>query len=162
MAADPVTQAGQATAARYGVMVTGGAKTLPHSTVGSIFTVSGGRIMITSLIGVVSTVIQNQACTLSIDNTPTGQSSQTASLAAAEAITAAAVGTFVSMAPLSGGAAANLVVGAMAVAIPEPAGGIAIVPAGAITVTTSATNTGAITWSITYFPYDAGATVVAL
>ena len=37
-----------------------------------------------------------------------------------------------------------------------------IVPAGAITVTTSATNTGAIVWSITYFPYDAGATVVAL
>jgi hypothetical protein len=41
-------------------------------------------------------------------------------------------------------------------------GGIAIVPAGTIDVTTSATNTGAISYSVTYVSYDAGATITAL
>ena len=40
--------------------------------------------------------------------------------------------------------------------------GIALVPAGTIDWTTSATNTGAITWSVSYVPYDPGAYITAL
>jgi hypothetical protein len=41
-------------------------------------------------------------------------------------------------------------------------GGICLAPAGTIDWTTSATNTGAITWTIGYVPWDTGAYVTAL
>jgi hypothetical protein len=37
-----------------------------------------------------------------------------------------------------------------------------IVPAGAISITTSATNTGAFKWTLTYVPLDDGASVAAV
>jgi hypothetical protein len=159
--------------AYYGFMVTGGAKTLPASTTGHIFTVAGGRVVVTSLTAVVTTAVQNQACTLSVGNTPTGGSAATTSLATATSIANAALGVSIAVPPFSGGAAAALIVGgasgvlvgngsASALGVPLVNGGIAIVPAGTIDVTTSATNTGAITYSITYVPYDAGASITAL
>jgi hypothetical protein len=46
--------------------------------------------------------------------------------------------------------------------VPISSGGIAIVPAGTIDWTASATNTGAVSWSVVYVPFDTGATVTAL
>lgn len=157
--------------AYYGFTVTGGAKTLPATTTGHIFTVAGGRVVITSLTAVVTTVIQAQACTLSVGNTPTGGSAAVASLAAASAsISGLAVGTSLAV-PVA--QASALILGAAsgvlpangagtALGVPIIDGGIAIVPAGTIDVTTSATNTGAIKYSVTYVPYDAGANITAL
>ncbi len=147
----------------YGFLVTGGAKTLPAGTTGHIFTVAGGRVLITSLTGIVTTAVQAQVCTLSIGNTPTGGSAGAATLATATSVNGISVGTNVSMPPLSAlGVGQALIVGAAGIAVPMDVGGLAIVPAGTIDVVTSATNTGAITYSVTYVSYDAGATITAL
>ena len=65
----------------------------------------------------------------------------------------------------SSGAAALAFSGASGVipgtGVPVGTGGICLVPAGTIDWTTSATNTGAVIWSVSYVPYDAGATVAA-
>lgn len=154
-------------AANYGVLVTGAAKTLPASTSGDIFTVTGGRVVVTSLTGVVTTAIQNQACALSVGHKPTGGSSQVATLASATSIINFALGSSLAVASLNSGVAALVVLAPTAVVpgvdlgISADDGGLALVPAGSIQVTTSATNTGAITWSVTYIPYDAGAVVTA-
>jgi hypothetical protein len=159
----------------YGFLVTGGAKTLPASTKQSIFTVGGGRVIVTSLHSVVSTVIQAQACTLSVGNTPTVGSAAAASIAAASAsLSGLAVGQYLAVPPftnattpaalvLSGTSGVMIGNGSTsAIGVPVSSGGICIVPAGTIDVTTSATNTGAIVYSITYVPYDVGATITAL
>lgn len=160
-------------AAYWGAQITGGAKTLPATGTGHIFTVAGGRVIVTSLTAVVSTAVQNQACTLSVGNTPTGGAAAVASLATATSIINLALGSSLAVTPFSAGAAAALLVSgvsgvvagngaASALGVPITSGGIALVPAGTIDVTTSATNTGAITYSVTYIPYDTGATITAL
>lgn len=173
MTVNPARQAAQEFAIAYGALVTGGPKTLPASTTGHIFAVSGGRVIVTSITAVVSTAVQNQTCTLSVGNTPTGGSAATASLATATSIANAAVGASLAVPPFSGSSPAALIVGgasgvlvatgsSSALGVPVTSGGIAIVPAGTIDVTTSATNTGAITYSVSYVPYDAGAVITAL
>lgn len=169
MAVNPAAQAAQAYASSYGAVVTGGAKTLPASTTGHLFTVAGGRVIITSFTGVVSTVIQAQACTISVGNTPAGGSASVASIAAASSsVSGVAAGATFAVPPYSSGAAAlvfstvNGVLPTADLGISLDDGGLYIVPAGTIDWTTSATNTGAVTWTVTYVPYDAGATVTAL
>ena len=154
----------------YGAVVTGGAKTLPASTTGHIFTVAGGRVIVTSLTGVVHTVIQSQATTLSVGNTPTGGSASTASFCATADLDGMAAGVSVAVpqaaasALMVGGADGTLLwnttSGAQGVGVAKrrPAAG----PAGTIDVTTVATSTGAIIWTVTYVPYDVGAYVTAL
>lgn len=170
MPVSPGAQAAQLFAAHYGAVVTGAAKTLPATGSADIFLVTGGRVIITSVTGVVSTVVQNQACTVSVGHKPTGGSAQVATIATATAVTAAVVGTSVAVAPFGTG---GTVPSALAVIAPTSvvpqadlgvatgSGGLAMVPAGSIQFTTSATNTGAITWSVSYIPYDAGATITA-
>jgi hypothetical protein len=156
-------KSGQILGVFYGTQVTGGAKTLPASTSGSIFTVTGGRVIVTSLMGVVTTAIQNQACTMSIGGTPSGGSEQTTELCAAASVSNLAVGVTVGL-PLY--ATAQLLVSANPGVLSSNEtsallGGTCMVNTGTIDVTTSATNTGAITWSMTYIPYDVGAVVAA-
>jgi hypothetical protein len=169
MTASPAAQAAQQLAAYYGVLVTGGAKTLPASGTGHLFTVAGGRVMITSVTGVVSTVIQAQACTISIGNTPSGGSGANTSIAtASSSVSGVAVGATFGVPPYSSGAAALVFTAASGVlpaadlGVSVDDGGLYLVPAGTIDWTTSATNTGAITWTVGYVPYDSGATVTAL
>lgn len=169
MTVAPGRQAAQLFASAYGALVTGGAKTLPASTSGDIFTVTGGRVIVTSLTGVVSTAIQAQATTLSVGTKPTGGSSATATLCATADLNGKPVGTSLAV-PLAK-ASALIVSGADGTVVWNgssggqgvafTAGGLALVPAGSIQVTTVATSTGAITWSVTYVPYDAGAVVAA-
>lgn len=170
MTANPAGQAAQLFSSYYGALVTGGAKTLPGTATGHIFTVAGGRVIVTSLTGVISTVIQAQATTLSVGNTPTGGSASTASFCATLDLNAKAVGVSLAVpqakasALMSSGADGTLLWNTTSGAqgVPFASGGLLIVPAGTIDVTTVATSTGAIIWSVTYVPYDAGATVVAL
>ncbi len=170
MTVNPAAQAAQLFTAAYGAVVTGGAKTLPASGSGDIFLVTGGRVIVTSLTGVVTTVIQTQACTISVGNKPTGGSSATTTLCAASASVSAlpagaslavpqAKASALMLSAADGTLLWNTTSGAQGV--PVTSGGLVIVPAGSIQITTSATNTGAIQWSVTYVPYDAGATVTA-
>lgn len=172
MSASPAALAAQNFQARFGAVVTGGQKTLPATTTAHLFTVSTGRVLITSITGVVGTVIQAQACTISIGNTPTGGAASVASIAAASAsVSGVGVGASFGVPAFAAGApvalvftTANGVLPAVDVAIPidvTPCG-LCVVPAGTIDWTTSATNTGAIAWTVYYCPFDVGATVTAL
>lgn len=154
----------------FGLLVSGASKTIPQTGLQTVFNVGGGRILLTSLLGLVSvTPIGGVATTLSVGVTPTGGASAPSALCTATAITSSPVGTTLLVPPAQ--ASALIVVGASGVQAGGSAtafgagqianGGVALVSAGAITVTTSASTTGAITWSITYMPYDAAAFVTA-
>src|SRR5215472_10592623 len=114
--------------------------TLPASTTSALYTVTGGSILVQFFALLVTTAIQNQACTLSLGNTPTGGSAANTSIALAASIQAKPVGTlFVpTWASSIGG---NPVV---ASGVQAQSGGSAafLCPAGTITWTTSATNIG--------------------
>jgi hypothetical protein len=55
-----------APALALGASVSRAAAALPASTTGNLFTVTGGRILLTGIVGQVTTVIQTQACNASL------------------------------------------------------------------------------------------------
>lgn len=149
----------QASAVRLiteGIMVSRATATLPATATGSIFTVTGGRILIVSLVGEVTTAVQNQACTVAIGYAPTVGTGSTTALGTASSVIAAPIGTHVGINP--GGAAATDLSTQAGVLTPS---GRFLVDAGAITITTSATNTGSVKWDLIYVPVDTAVTVVA-
>jgi hypothetical protein len=155
--------------ALFGLLVSGASKTIPQTTTQTVFNVSGGRILLTSLLGIVSvTPIGGAATTLSVGVTPTGGASAPTALATATAITSSPVGTTVLVPPAAGALVVGGASGVLASGLSGAfylgqisQGGLALVSAGVITVTTNASTTGAITWSITYMPYDQAAVVTA-
>src|SRR5215831_2513013 len=95
----------------FGTQVTKAAANLPQTATSTLFTISGGAVLVTSLLGLVSgTAIQNQACNLSLGTVPTVGTSSATSIATATAITNKEIGTWV--VPLvSAGIGGALVVG---------------------------------------------------
>ena len=139
--------------AHLGIPVNKAAATLPASTTQTIFTVTGGRVLVTLLVGEVTTVIQAQACNLKVTSNPTVGTD--VDLASNLDINAKEAGTLL----LVEGDGTALV-GANAGAALNGVGRTAIVvPAGVIQIETSATNTGATKWQLRYFPLDNGAYV---
>lgn len=130
---------------------------LPQTATGSIFTVSGGRIVVTSLVGEVTTVLGATVTTLAVASTPTVGAQTT--LASATAVTSSAVGSWLTL-PATLGAALVVTPVAGAVALPSLSLGL-LVPVGSIQITTSASDTGFVKWSMTYVPLDDLATAVA-
>lgn len=122
----------------------------------TLFTVAGGRIVITSLVGQVTTVIQAQANAIKIKSVPTTGTAK--DISGTLDINAFEVGALVS---LDGTALSTALSGtnAGAALVTRPTG--IIVPIGALKLNTAATNTGAMKWSLTYFAYDDGASVAA-
>ena len=140
-----------------GLAVSRSTATLPASTTGNIFVVSGGRILVRGLIGEVTTAVQNQACTLAIGTAPTVGTGSTTALGTASSIIAAPIGTHMTANP---GGATTVDLSTQAGALIST-GALFVVPVGNITITTSATNTGSVKWDLLYVPLDAGAQVVA-
>jgi hypothetical protein len=130
--------------------------TLPATASGNIFTVTGGRIIIVSLVGEVTTAVQNQACTIALGYAPTVGTGSTTNLGTASSIIAAPIGTHFGFNP--GGATVTDLATQAGVALPSA--GI-LVDAGAVQITTSATNTGSVKWDLAYIPYDNGVSVAA-
>jgi len=126
----------------------------------TIYTVSGGPILIVSLVGKVSTVMSATATTLTVGLTPTegAGSSAPAALAAAGTITSLEVGTMVSLGATAGAALAT---GANASTVLLK-GGPYICSPGAITLTGSATQTGALKWYLNWIALDDASNVVAV
>lgn len=152
-----------------GRQVTSTLTAAPQSTSTTLFTVAGGKVVVTSIIGVVTTVIGSTTVNYNLTHTPTGGSA--ADLVAATACTSDAVGTLYSLVSgvatdlLSiqnqsslgtGGAAASDVPNVTFVQMLRTP---IILPAGAVKWKTSASTTGAVTWKMTYIPYDTGAAV---
>lgn len=156
---------------RFGRKVARATATIPQTTSAAIFTVTGGRIAITSVVGEVTTVIGGTAVNFNLTYTPSGGSA--ADLCAATVCTSDAVGTLYT---LTSGVATDLLsvqgvsaIGGTPVAAAEaPNVTFAhllwrpiLVRAGALNFKTSASTTGAVKWDITYIPFDDGASVVA-
>lgn len=145
--------------------------TIPQSTTASIFTVTGGKVAITSLIGEVTTVIGATTVNFNVTYTPSGGAA--ADLCAATACTSDAVGTLYSV--VSGIAADLLSIQSDTVAAVSPVLASEVpnvtyapllrqpivVRAGAVGFKTSASTTGAVKWTCTWVPIDDGATLVA-
>jgi hypothetical protein len=140
-----------------GVQVVKSAQTLPQTATSTLYTVAGGSVLVTGLLGLVSTVIGSTATTLSLGTVPTTGTAEAAGIATATAITSSEAGTW--MGPLAasakGGALAVGSDGGKAIFLNTPF----VVPAGTISWTTSASTTGAVTWYLTYVPLDTGASV---
>lgn len=142
----------------YGFQVLKAAQALPQTATATLFTVTGGRVVITSLAGTVSTVIGGTATTLALGTAPTVGTANTSGMAAATAITSKEAGTHIWLPTTATTGALN--VGANAGAAAQLLGGQAyVVSAGTITWTTSASTTGAISWALTYIPLDTGASI---
>ena len=140
-----------------GVKVQRATAALPQTSTSTLFTVSGGKVLITSLIGEVTTVIQTQADNTKLTFDPT-DAGATQDLCAVLDITADAVGTLYSVTGTPGTAmqdALNF--------LPSnkvPAQPIVLKP-GSILLDCAASNTGSVKWELTYIPLDNGASVAA-
>lgn len=138
------------------VHVSKASATLPASTTQNLFTIAGGRVLVKMLVGEVTTVVQNQACTLKVSSVPTvGSAVDIASNLDINAFEAGGLlvveGDGTALIGAAGGAgAANA-----ANALPF------ILPIGTVRITTGATNTGATKWDVWYKPLDAGARMVS-
>jgi hypothetical protein len=119
-------------------------KVLPATATGNVFTITG--TIVCSLVGVVTTVLSATAVSPTI-----GITGSPAIIAAAPAVpyTAIGVGSVITMPPMLGGA------------LPVPLSAATVVAAAVdqmeikdtiITVTAGATNTGAITWILSWTP----------
>lgn len=129
--------------------------TLPATTTGSLFTVAGGFIVITNIVGIVTTAIQAQATTIKLVATPT--TGAVNDLSGTVDGNALAAGGLLSVTGLAGDAM-----------VKSTGGGVStlrnriIVAPGAIGITTGATSTGSIRWIMHWLPLDEqGVTVVA-
>jgi hypothetical protein len=129
------------------------AATLPATTTQTIFTVTGGRCLVTLLLGEVTTIIQAQATTLKVTSAPTVGTA--VDLTATLDVNAKEVGTLL----LVEGDGTALVGANAGAALSGIGFGAFIVPVGVIRIETGATSTGATKWNIWYFPLDAGAAI---
>lgn len=145
----------------FGTLVTKAAANLPQSATATLYTVSGGLVLVTSLIGVVTTTaIQGSDPVLSLGLAPTTGTAQTSGIATTTVLTSAEVGTLITV---TGSAGLPTGLAVMATAAKAGAtvfpGAPFVVPAGTITWTTGASKTGKIAWYLTYVPLDTGASV---
>ena len=125
---------------------------LPASTTGSLFTISGGRIAVHGIVGLVGTVIQTQACNTTLIGNPTTGTSH--NMGALMNISALAAGSMVSIGGKTALAADGLLAGAYMCSNPV------VIRVGTIDLLTSATNTGTIGWTLFWEQLDASAAVV--
>lgn len=132
----------------YGIKVERAAAVLPATGAQTIFTVTG-RVIITTLIGEVTTVASATVTNLKIDAVGTA-SGVTTPLVANSLVTSLTVGNEFAFTSLGGAAT----IGAAVTQNNET-----IMPTGIIRITTDATNTGAMRWTCTYVPLDDGASV---
>ena len=154
-ALDPIVDSVGTFNERLGTRINKTAATLPASTTQDIFTVAGGRVLITLLTGEVTTVVQAQACNLSVVLATTVGADVT--LASTVDINADEAGTIYGVE----GDGSALVATSSGAFLQGLAGGGMVVAEGTINITTSATNTGATSWEAWYIPLDDGATVVS-
>lgn len=138
-----------------GSIVEKAATVLPASTTTAIFTITGS-VRITALYGVCTTVCSGTATNLSVVHVPTAPGTVNLTLASVLAIASFAAGTLV-------GVEGD---GTALVGVTGVTGYLGMLQnpdllAGSISLTTSATNTGAFRWVLRYVALEAGSTVVA-
>jgi hypothetical protein len=138
-----------------GTTVVKPAANLPQTATATLFTVTGGAVLIHFLAGQVTTVLGGTVTTLSLGNTPSGGANAPASIATALSIASKVLGTNYVPVFASGVAGAPVI----APVINFDKSFSFLVPAGVITWTTSANDTGQMAWYLNYTPLDSGAFV---
>lgn len=144
----------QARKLRYGAKVDRATAALPQTTQSALFTVTGGRILLTGIVGEVTTIIQNQANNTKIVANPT--TGTDVDLCAVLNIANDEVGCLYGITGLF----SDALVGANAGATVMPRNDI-VIPIGTIDLNCAASNTGSVKWSMFYVPLDSGAAVAA-
>lgn len=140
-----------------GVRVARATAALPQTTTSTLFTISTGQVLLTSIFGEVTTVIQTQAnnTKLTFDPTATGASQD---MCAVLDITADAVGTIYS---ITGTAATALQDSLNWVPSNKMLAQPILLKPGAILLDCAASNTGSVKWTASYIPYEPGASMAA-
>jgi hypothetical protein len=136
-----------------GIVVKTAAQNLPQTATSTLFTVTGGAVLVRFMTGLVTTALGATVTSLSIGNTPTGGANSSASIATSAVVTSKALGTWYSPILSTGAPAQGNVV-----SIFDPATAL-LIPAGVITWTSTANDTGQMAWYLCYSPLDAGAVV---
>lgn len=132
-------------------------KTVPQNATSTVFTVSGGSILVTGLTGVVTTVIGGTTPSAKYVSTPTAGTA--VDICSATAITGKEVGAHVGV---TGKVGTALDVQNAGAGSSLAAGQGIVIPPGTIGFNTSAADaTGALTHTLTYIPLDDAARVVA-
>lgn len=141
-----------------GIRVDRATDTLPQTADEALFTITGGRVMIVGLIGEVTTVIQTQANNTKLKFNPTATGGDQ-DLCAVLDITADAVGTLYSITGTPATAMSSSLL-----FMPPNLGlaGPLVLSEGDIELDCAASNTGSVSWSLIYVPWDEGAEVAAV
>lgn len=154
-----MTNLGDAAAARQTVLgnrVTRAAALLPATGQAAIFTVKGGKVLVTSLIGEVVVVMPATTNTLQIAGNPTTGTDVVWTTAVSTA--SKEVGSVITPGLTAGGA----------LQVANAGAGNSVGPTGYVAqigtidlITTGTAATGTVKWTLTYVPLDDGASVVA-
>lgn len=147
-------QGDQLRALLLGIRVNRATAALPQTTAAAIFTITGGRVLLTSIVGEVTTAIQNQANNTKLTANPTTGTS--VDMCAVLSTANDEVGCLYSIT----GTPADAMIGTNAGLVPAMAKGL-ILPIGTIDLDCAASNTGSVKWTLTYIPLDDGAAVAA-
>lgn len=137
-----------------GLRVDRASATLPATTATAYFTIAGGTVLITGLVGEVTTVIQTQANDTKWTANPTTGTS--VDMCAALDISADEAGCLYGITGTPADAMVGTNAGLTTLMITP-----IVVNIGTLDFTCAATNTGATKWSLWYVPLEDGATVVA-
>jgi len=138
----------------FGARVDRATATLPQTTASALFTVSGGRVAITQIVGEVTTVIQTQANNTKLTSAPT--TGTAVDICAVLDISADEVGCLYGISGLN----SDALIGLNAGALPAQSRYV-VIPIGSINLDCAASNTGSVKWTLFYVPIDAGAVVTA-
>lgn len=149
-----IIQGDQLRTINFGSKVDKAATTVPQNTTADLFTITGGRVLVATIVGEVTTVIGGTTPSLKLTSSPTTGSD--VDLCTATAITSDEVGSLYSI----DGVGNALEVGSSG-AVESTAKPI-ILPIGTVNMHCDAADaTGAIKWSVFYVPLDNGAVVAA-
>ncbi len=139
-----------------GQKVTRSAALLPQTGQAAIFNVTGGKVLVTSLVGEVVVVMPATVNTVKVTGNPTAGTDVDWTTATSTA--SKEVGSIISLPVTAGGA----------LAVANAGGGNAIAPTGFVAqvgtidlVTSGSAATGTVKWTLTYVPLDTGAAVTA-
>jgi hypothetical protein len=135
-----------------GMRVDRATATLPQSTAGALFTVTG-KCAILGIIGEVTTIIETQANNTKLVANPTVGTS--ADLCTVLDISADEVGALYGLAAVGSALAGGTAGYAPMCTVP------CVVNTGTIDLNCAASNTGSVAWSLWYVPLEAGASIVA-
>lgn len=142
--------------AQYGLKVDRPTATLPQTAQGALFSVTGGRVILTSIVGEVTTALGATVTNASLIANPAGAGTDVP-LCAVLAVTSKELGTLFGITGLF----SDAMVGANAGATVIPRNPV-VLAVGGIDLLTSASNTGSVKWSVTYVPLDDGAQMAAV